>query len=444
MKNIAIVGRANVGKSTLFNRIVKKRKAITQEMPGVTRDRIGSEVTIKGNTFFLYDTGGLQLDLNEIIQDEVRKQVELALEQADLILFVVDVSAGVTWEDELVAKIIRKRDKNVVVLANKTDRIGKEQEKIFEFYSLGFKDIVPLSAEHNQNIDMLLDKVVEILGKAPNKIPEDEGNNLKISIVGKPNVGKSSLLNSIIGEERAIVSDIAGTTRDVIDVSFNYKDISFKILDTAGIRKKAKVSEDVEYFSVIRAIQSIRNSDVVVVVVDYNEFSITDQDKKIISLAFEATKPIIVCVNKFDEKGKKEEKDEIIYKIKSSLYFCEVNVVFTSAINKLGINKLLDKCIELKERNNKRVATGVLNVLLHEMVTVNPPSNKKGKKVRITYGVQVKSAPPTFVVFCNHPDLIHFSYLRYLENNFREAFDLDGINIKIILRDSKKQEGKIL
>lgn len=443
MKNVAIVGRANVGKSTLFNRIAKKRKAITQEMPGVTRDRIGTEVNIKGISFFLYDTGGLQLDLNEIIQNEVRKQVELALEQADLILFVVDASAGITWEDELVAKIVRKKDKNVVLLANKTDKIGKEQEKIFEFYSLGFKDIVSISAEHNQNIDKILEKIIEILGKSSFKTSEDKINSLKISIVGKPNVGKSSLLNSIIGEERAIVSDIAGTTRDVIDVTFNHNGVPFTILDTAGIRKKAKVSEDVEYFSVIRAIQSIRNSDIVVVVVDYNEFSITEQDKKIISLAFEATKPIIVCVNKFDEKGKKEEKDEIVQKVKSSLYFCQTNVVFTSAINKLGINKLLDKCIELKERNNKKIATGVLNSLLQEMVTVKAPSNKKEKKVRITYGVQVKTSPPTFVIFCNHPDLIHFSYLRYLENNFRDAFDLEGINIKIILRDSRKQEGKI-
>lgn len=437
MKNIvAIVGRPNVGKSTLFNKLVGDRVSIVNNEPGVTRDRLYRNIEWIGKEFVLVDTGGLEPNNNDFIMQKIKEQAWVAIDEANVVIFLVDGKAGITALDEEVATILRKKEKKVVVAVNKIDNFQKEQENIFEFYSLGFEDVVGISAEHKINLGDMLDKVVEKFDNF-NSSKEEEG--LKIAVLGRPNAGKSSFVNKLLNEERSIVSDIAGTTRDSIDSNFNYMGERYTIIDTAGIRKKSKLEDSIEYYSVLRAIKAIDRADVCVLLLDANEY-ITEQDKKVASLIYEAKKPMIIAVNKWDliEKNNNTVK-EFTEKFKVEMAFISyVPVITMSALTGKRIYEVIKLVNTLNEEYNKKISTGILNQVLSDIITQNPVPTRKGRAVKINYVTQVSTAPPKFVFFSNNPELVHFSYKRYIEKKFREYFGFEGCPLELVF--NKKSE----
>lgn len=429
---VAIVGRPNVGKSTLFNKLVGDRVSIVADTPGVTRDRLYREAEWCGTEFVLVDTGGLEPRNNDFMMANIKKQAEVAMLEADVILFVVDGRAGVTALDEEIAYILRKKNKPVLLVVNKIDNYLAQLEDTYEFWSLGFEQMVPVSAEHKTNIGDMLDEIVKDIEKLD--IPEDEEEGLKLAIIGRPNAGKSSLVNTLLGEERTIVSSMAGTTRDAIDTPLVYNDNKFVLIDTAGIRRKSKVEEDLEYYSVLRAIKTIRRADVCVLMLDGEE-GITDQDKRIAGIAHEEKKPILVCVNKWDAI----DKDNTTLKnykleLESHLPFLSYcPKLFISAKTGQRVLDVLDKADMVYDEFTKRISTGLLNTVMKEAMILNAPPTRKGRVVKINYVSQVSAAPPKFVLFCNNPELLHFSYVRYLENKLRESFGFEGCPITFVI-----------
>ena len=427
---VAIVGRPNVGKSTLFNNLIGDRIAIVDDMPGVTRDRLYRETEWNGVEFVVVDTGGLEPRNNEFMMTKIKEQAEVAMNEADVILFVVDGKSGVNPLDEEIAYILRKKQKPIILCVNKIDNFLQQQDDVYDFWGLGFEHLIPVSGAHKVNLGDMLDMVTEMIEKID--LPEEEEDVLKLAIIGKPNAGKSSLVNRLSGEERTIVSDIAGTTRDAIDTIVQYKDNKYMIIDTAGIRRKSKVEESLEYYSVLRAIKTIKRADVCILMLDGKE-GLTEQDKRIAGIAAEELKPIVVVVNKWDlvDKNKvsmKSMKEELYAELPFLSY---APIEFVSALTGQRTTKILEISDTIYEEYTKRISTGILNTVLKEAVLMNNPPTRKGRVVKINYATQVSSAPPKFVLFCNYPELIHFSYARYIENKFREAFGFDGSPILI-------------
>ena len=427
---VAIVGRPNVGKSTLFNKLIGDRLSIVKNEEGVTRDRLYRETEWSGKKFLLVDTGGLEPRSNDYIMQKVKDQAKVAIDEADSIIFLVDGKAGITAVDEDIASILRKQNKKVVVAVNKIDNYMKEKDNMFEFYSLGFEDVIAISAEHKVNLGDLLDAAVD---KFPINYEKQEEEGLAIAVLGRPNAGKSSFVNKILNKERNIVSDIAGTTRDSIDSSFRYNGDVYTIIDTAGIRKKSKVEDDIEYYSVLRAIKAIQRANVCVLMLDATEL-LTEQDKRIAGLIYEERKPIIIAINKWDliEKDNKTVK-EFTDLVKSDLPFLDYAPIVTiSALTGKRTINIIDQVKYIDEEYNKKISTGLLNQVLEELMAKNPVPTRKGRAVKINYGTQIGQAPPRFVFFANNPDLVHFSYKRYIENNLREYFGFEGCPIDIV------------
>lgn len=429
---VAIVGRPNVGKSTLFNRLAGERIAIVEDKPGITRDRIYSRSEWNGREFHLIDTGGLEFGGDDEILEHIRHQAELAIDEADVIIFVTDVRAGVTNADEEVARYLRRTHKPVIVMVNKVDDL-KYEDAVYEFYQLGFEHVCPVSSIHGTGTGDLLDIVVEHF---PEKQEEEyDEDTIRVSLIGRPNVGKSSLVNAILGEERVIVSPIAGTTRDAIDTPFEFEGTSYVFIDTAGIRKRGKVYESVEKYSVIRALKAIERSDVCLIVLD-GERGIAEQDKRIAGYSHEAGKAAIFVVNKWDAVEKDDKTmNRWIQKIRDEFQFMNyAPILFVSAKTKRRIHQIIPMVTEVAEQHAMRIPTAVLNQVIHDAIVTTPPPSEKGRRFRIRYVTQVSVKPPTFVLFCNDPELMHFSYLRYLENQLRQAFPFNGTPIRIILR----------
>lgn len=427
---VAIVGRPNVGKSTLFNNLVGDRVAIVDDMPGVTRDRLYRETEWNGTEFVIVDTGGLEPRNNDFMMTKIKEQAEVAMNEADVILFVVDGKAGVNPLDEEITYILRKKQKPIILCVNKIDNFVEQQDDVYDFWGLGFENLVPISGGHKVNLGDLLDLVTEMIEKI--ELPEEEEDTLKLAIIGKPNAGKSSLVNRLSGEERTIVSDIAGTTRDAIDTVVQYNDKKYMIIDTAGIRRKSKVEESLEYYSVLRAIKTIKRADVCILMLDGKE-GLTEQDKRIAGIAAEELKPIVVVVNKWDlvDKNKvtmKSMREELYAELPFLSY---APIEFVSALTGQRTTKILEISDTIYEEYTKRISTGLLNTVLKEAVLMNNPPTRKGRVVKINYATQVSVAPPRFVLFCNYPELIHFSYARYIENKFRESFGFEGSPILI-------------
>ncbi|WP_456082848.1 ribosome biogenesis GTPase Der [Leptotrichia sp.] len=427
---VAIVGRPNVGKSTLFNKLIGDRLSIVKNEPGVTRDRLYRETEWSGKEFLLVDTGGLEPRTNDFMMSKIKQQAQVAIDEADVIIFLVDGKAGITGLDEDVANVLRKQDKKVVVAVNKIDNYMKDQENILEFYALGFEEVIGISGEHKTNLGDLLDAVVE---KFDDEKEIEEEDSLKIAILGRPNAGKSSLVNKLLNEERSIVSDMAGTTRDAIDSSLKYDGDKFTLIDTAGIRRKSKVEDSIEYYSVLRAVKSIKRADVCVLMLDATEL-LTDQDKRVAGLIYEERKPIIIAVNKWDliEKNNNSVK-EFTDLVKADLPFLDYAPIVTiSALTGKRTVNILEQARFINEEYHKKITTGLLNQILAEIIAQNPVPTRKGRAVKINYATQVSQAPPKFVFFSNNPDLIHFSYQRYIENKLREYFGFEGCPIDIV------------
>lgn len=431
---VAIVGRPNVGKSTIFNRIVGERISIVEDIPGVTRDRIYSSAEWLTHDFNIIDTGGIDIG-DEPFLEQIRQQAEIAIDEADVIIFITNGREGVTAADEEVAKILYKTKKPVVLAVNKVDN-PEMRDQIYDFYALGFGDPIPISGSHGLGLGDLLDEAAKHF---PNTKDKDYGDDvIKFSLIGRPNVGKSSLVNAMLGEERVIVSDIAGTTRDAIDSDVTVNGQRYIIIDTAGMRKKGKVYETTEKYSVLRALRAIERSDVVLVVINAEE-GIIDQDKKIAGYAHEAGRAVVIVVNKWDavEKDEKTMK-EFEQKIREHFLFLDyAPIVFLSAKTKKRIHTLIPMIDMASENHSKRVPTTVLNDVIMDAVAMNPTPTDKGRRLKIYYMTQVSIKPPTFVVFVNEPELLHFSYERFLENRIRDAFGFEGTPIKIFPRERK-------
>ncbi|MFP4019985.1 MAG: ribosome biogenesis GTPase Der [Halanaerobium sp.] len=422
---VAIVGRPNVGKSTLFNRLVGGRRAIVEGEPNVTRDRIYGETEWLGKKFNVIDTGGIVLHDNDKIKNQIKYQAELAMEEADIILFVVDSRTGMTGVDEDIAQLLYRTNKEVILVVNKVEDFSNQEEISWEFYSLGFGDPVLISAEHGKNTGSLLDQVTDQLPEIEEEDTDDD--QINIAVIGKPNVGKSSLINHLVGKERVIVSDMPGTTRDAVDTLIEWNDIQFNFIDTAGLRRKSKVKEDVEYYSNLRALKSVDRSDAVLMMIDAQE-GVTDQDKKIAGYAHDEGKAMVIAINKWDlmEKNTKTMErytDEVYYQLKFLNY---VPVTYISALTGERIDELLSLLEFVVDQSNLRIKTGILNEVISEAVQLREPPSRKGKRLKIYYGSQVGIKPPTFVFFVNDPNLMHFAYQRYLENVLREAFGYVG------------------
>lgn len=433
---VAIVGRPNVGKSTLFNVLAGERISIVQDTPGVTRDRIYAEVNWLDRIFTLIDTGGIEPDSSDIILSQMREQAQTAIDTADVILFITDVRQGLVDADSKVADMLRRSQKPVILVVNKVDSFEKFMPDVYEFYNLGIGEPIPISSSSKLGIGDLLDEVVKHF---PQELEEEEEDTRpKVAVVGKPNVGKSSLINRLLGEERVIVSDIAGTTRDAIDTEVIWKDREYIFIDTAGLRRKSKVKEELERFSIIRAVTAVERADVVVIVIDATE-GVTEQDAKIAGIAHERGKGIIIAVNKWDAI---EKDDKTIYKhterIRQILSFMPyAEILFISAKTGQRTHKLFDMIDVVLENNAMRVATGVLNEIMTEAVAMQQPPSDKGKRLKLYYITQVAVKPPTFVIFVNDKELMHFSYTRYLENRIRDAFGFQGTSLKFIIRERK-------
>ena len=431
---VAIIGKPNVGKSTFFNYLVGSRISIVQDTPGVTRDRIYADTNWRGRNFTLIDTGGIEPDSEDIILSQMREQANLAIAMADVIIFVTDIRQGVTAADKEIALMLKKSGKPIVLVCNKADSYEKFKQDVYEFYNLGLGEPFPVSATNAIGIGDVLD---EIYGKFPPKTQEeDEEDKIKVAVIGKPNVGKSSLINKILGENRTIVSDIAGTTRDAIDSEFENEYGKYVLIDTAGIRKKSKVTESIEKFSIMRTLLAIERADVCLMMIDAQE-GVTDQDTKIAGEAHEAGKGVIIVVNKWDavekETGTLEKyKKEIYEKLK---YLSYAPIIFVSAKTGQRVNKLFEMINQVNQQNCMRISTSVLNQVINEAIAIVQPPTDKGKRLKIYYGTQASTRPPTFVIFVNNKDLFHFSYERYLVNQIRKEFGLQGTPVRIIVRE---------
>lgn len=436
---VAIVGRPNVGKSTLFNVLAGERISIVQDTPGVTRDRIYAEVSWLDYNFTLIDTGGIEPDSGDIILSQMREQAQIAIDTADVIIFITDVRQGLVDADQKVADMLRRSKKPVILAVNKVDDFKKYMPDVYEFYNLGIGDPVPVSAASRLGIGDLLDEVAKHFTQE--MLEEAEDDRPRIAIVGKPNVGKSSLINKLTGENRVIVSDIAGTTRDAIDTDIKYNGKEYVFIDTAGLRRKNKIKEELERYSIIRAVTAVERADVVIIVIDATE-GVTEQDAKIAGIAHERGKGIIIAVNKWDAI---EKDDKTIYKhtekIRQILSFMPyAEILFISAKTGQRTGRIFETIDVVLENNSMRVATGVLNEIMAEAVAMQQPPTDKGKRLKLYYITQAAVKPPTFVIFVNDKNLMHFSYTRYLENRIREAFGFKGTSLKFIIRERKEDK----
>ena len=431
---VAIVGRPNVGKSTFFNKVAGRKIAITEDRPGVTRDRLYADAEWRGRAFSMVDTGGIELKSQDTMWREIKKQAEVAIDTAHVILFFVDGKEGLTASDYDVADMLRRSKKPVILVVNKIDDYS--EDKLFEFYSLGLGEPYAVSSEHGTGLGDLLDEVVSYF----EKIPAEDDNSIKIAVVGKPNAGKSSLVNRILGFDRSIVTDIAGTTRDAIDTRFTAPDGGeYTIIDTAGIRKKSRVEDDIEYYSVMRAFDAVRRADVCILVVDSTE-GLTEQDTKIIGYVHEQGKPSVVVMNKWDLIEKDTNTiNEFQAKLKEDLKFMDYfRSLYVSAKTGQRTDKILAAVKEVYANSKRRIQTGVLNDVISSAVRANEPPSYNGRRLKIYYSTQVAEAPPVFAIFVNDGRLLHFSYERFLENTLRSAFDFSGTPIKIVTRDKKE------
>ena len=436
---VAVVGRPNVGKSTLFNALAGEMISIVKDTPGITRDRIYADVTWLDHTFTLIDTGGIEPDSRDIILSQMRQQAQIAIDTADVILFMVDVRQGLVDADSKVADMLRRSQKPVVLVVNKVDSFQKYMADVYEFYNLGIGDAHPISAANRMGIGDMLDEMVRHFPQGEQEETEDD--RPRIAIVGKPNVGKSSILNRLIGENRVIVSDIAGTTRDAVDTEVIHNKKAYVFIDTAGLRRKNRIKEELEHFMILRTVSAVERADVVVLVVDAKE-GVTEQDAKIAGIAHERGKGMIVAVNKWDAI---EKDDKTIYKFRDRLretlsFMPYAEMVFISALTGQRFSKLFDTIAAVIENHAMRVATGVLNEIMAEAVALQQPPSDKGKRLRLYYITQVAVKPPTFVIFVNDKELMHFSYTRYIENKIREAVGFAGTPLRFIIRERREKE----
>lgn len=437
---VAVVGRPNVGKSTLFNVLAGSRIAIVEDTPGVTRDRIYADVSWLNHNFTLIDTGGIEPDSQDIILSQMREQAQIAIDTADVILFLVDVRQGLTDADSKVADMLRRSHKPVLLIVNKVDDFQKFQADVYEFYNLGIGDPIPISAASRLGIGDMLDQVISYFPEETEDAEEDE--RPKVAIIGKPNVGKSSIINKLAGENRVIVSDIAGTTRDAIDMEILHNGQEYVFIDTAGIRRKNKIKAELERYMIIRAVTAVERADVVLLVIDATE-GVTEQDAKIAGIAHERGKGMIIAVNKWDALEGKTDKSiyEQTKRIKETLSFMPyAELIFISAKTGQRMNKLFDLIDVVMQNQTLRIATGVLNEIVVEATAMHQPPADKGKRLKIFYTTEVSVKPPTFVIFVNDKKLMHFSYLRYLENQIRETFGFKGTPLKFIVRERKDKE----
>ncbi len=436
---VAIIGKPNVGKSKFFNYIVGQRISIVEDTPGVTRDRVYADASWRDREFTLIDTAGIEPESEDVIISQMREQANIAISVADVILFMTDIKQGVTASDVEIGAMLRKSNKPIILVCNKADNYGEPPSEIYEFYNLGIGDPHPISAANAIGIGDLLD---EIYNKLPPKQDDEENDErIKVAIIGKPNVGKSSLLNRILGEERSIVSDVAGTTRDAIDSEFENQYGKYTFIDTAGIRKKSKVNESIEKFSVMRTLFAIERADVCLVLIDAEE-GVTDQDVKVLGEAHEAGKGIIIVINKWDkidkETGTLEKyKKQVYEKISYASY---APIIFISAKTGQRVDKIFEMINNVNSENSKRVSTAVINEVINEAIAVVQPPTDKGKRLKILYGTQASTKPPTFVIFVNNKELFHFSYQRYLINCFRDNFGLEGTPVRLIIREKNSEE----
>lgn len=432
---LAVVGRPNVGKSTFFNRIIGERKAIVEDVPGVTRDRIYAETEWNGREFAIIDTGGIEASTDDPILSQMRDQAVVAMDMADLILFMVDGKESLTTADIEVGAILRRTGKKVILVVNKIDNPSKMPDTIYDFYELGLGEPIPISSANMLNIGDLLD---EIVSGFPDKDYEADEENIKLAIIGKPNVGKSSLVNALTKENRVIVSPIAGTTRDSIDTPFSFEGNDFTLIDTAGLRRRSKVYDSIEKFSVIRAIAAIERCDICILMIDAME-GITEQDKKIAGIAHEAGKGMMIVINKWDlvEKETNTMRD-YERKVRAELLFASyAPILFTSVLQGRRIYDILRKAAAIQEIRMRRITTGKLNNLIEDAVMMRQPPSDKGKRLKIYYAAQIGVAPPLFSFNINSRELMHFSYARYLENRLREAYDFEGTSVKFVYNEKK-------
>ncbi len=433
---VAVVGRPNVGKSTLFNALAGEMISIVKDTPGITRDRIYADVTWLDKTFTLIDTGGIEPDSRDVILSQMREQAMIAMDTADVILFMVDVRQGLQDADSKVADLLRRSQKPVILVVNKTDDFGKLMPDVYEFYNLGIGDPIPVSASGRLGIGELLDRVISYFPEDTGE--EEEDTRPKIAIVGKPNVGKSSIINKLIGENRVIVSDVAGTTRDAVDTEMVRNGREYVLIDTAGLRRKNKIKEELERYMIIRTVGAVERADVAVLVIDARE-GVTEQDAKIAGIAHDRGKGVIIAVNKWDAI---EKDDKTIYKHTNRIrevlsYMPYAEMIFISAATGQRLGKLFDLIDVVIENHAMRVATGVLNEIMAEAVALQQPPSDKGRRLKLYYITQVSVKPPTFVIFVNDKELMHFSYTRYIENKIREAFGFRGTPLRFIVRERK-------
>lgn len=433
---VAVVGRPNVGKSTLFNALAGQKISIVKDTPGITRDRIYADVTWLNKAFTLIDTGGIEPDSNDVILSQMREQAEIAMNTADVILFMVDVKQGLVDADSKVADMLRRSKRPVVLVVNKVDNFDKYMADVYEFYNLGIGEPHPVSASNQLGIGDMLDEVISYFGEEVQDQEEDE--KIRVAIVGKPNVGKSSLINKLIGENRLIVSDIAGTTRDAVDTPITHNGKEYVFIDTAGLRRKNKIKEELERYMIVRTVSAVERADIVILLIDAVE-GVTEQDAKIAGIAHERGKAVIIAVNKWDaiEKDNKTVS-QYTAKVREILaYMSYAEITFISAVTGQRLNKLYELIDMVAENHAMRISTGVLNEIMAEAVALQQPPSDKGKRLRLYYITQAAVKPPTFVIFVNDKELMHFSYTRYIENKIREAFGFKGTPLKFIIRERK-------
>ncbi len=436
---VAIVGRPNVGKSTLFNALAGERLSIVKDTPGVTRDRLYTDVEWLDKSFTLIDTGGIEPDSNDVILSQMREQAQIAIDTADVIMFMTDVRQGLVDSDSKVADMLRRSGKPVVLVVNKVDSFAKQQADVYEFYNLGLDDPFPVSAVEKQGLGDMLDKVISYFPE--NTAEEEEDDSPRIAVIGKPNVGKSSIINRLLGENRLIVSDIAGTTRDAVDTRLKRNGKEYVFIDTAGLRRKNKIKEELEKYMIVRTVSAVERADVAVLVIDASE-GITEQDAKIAGIAHERGKGMIIAVNKWDllEKDNKTV-NEFTKDIRDTLAFMPyAELIFISAKSGQRLPKLYDMIDAVTENHAMRIQTGVLNEIISEAIALQQPPTDKGKRLKIFYTTQASVKPPTFVIFVNDRELMHFSYVRYLENKIREAFGFNGTPLRFIIRERKEKD----
>lgn len=436
---VAVVGRPNVGKSTLFNALAGQKISIVKDTPGITRDRIYADINWLGRSFTMIDTGGIEPDSKDVILSQMREQAEIAINTADVIIFMVDVRQGLVDADAKVADMLRRSQKPVILAVNKVDNVNKYMADVYEFYNLGIGDPHPISAANQMGLGDMLDEVIAHFGEESQE--EEEDDKIRVAIVGKPNVGKSSLINKMLGENRLIVSDVAGTTRDAVDTPVTHNGKEYIFIDTAGLRRKNKIKEDLERYMIVRTVSAVERADIVVLLIDAVE-GVTEQDAKIAGIAHERGKAVIIAVNKWDaiEKNNKTVK-EYESKIREILsYMPYAEITYISALTGQRLNKLYDLIDMVAENHAMRVATGVLNEIMAEAVALQQPPSDKGRRLKLFYITQAAVKPPTFVIFVNDKNLMHFSYTRYIENKIREAFGFKGTPLKFIIRERKENK----